>query len=274
MFRNQAYGYLGWNALLLCHQGIENMWVLLLLDTASSYCHAVVWLVSNAHPATHSLPQWEGRGSTVRKFMGRDGLLTNQSWGQNRFSLGIINCDIVPIKWETKTNIKTTFLPTLPDLTSLLHSWLLYPPSVGSYSQSLIVPFSCSFLFTLFPCSCMGSPWITVLIEKHPFAYSRVLQGVQWGHLHCCGTPHSPFSDLAVPFVLFTPVFLSSSSAAPPLPKPFHLDPVQMIMLVTVTKKVSKYPQEPVLSMKQSFSLRSGDYYPESVSRATEKKWE
>lgn len=45
-------------------------------------------------------------------------------------------------------------------------------------------------------------------------------------------------------------------------------------MLVTVTKKVSEYPQESVLSMKQAFPVRSSDYYPESLSRATEKKRE
>lgn len=126
-----------------------------------------------------------------------------------------------------------------------------------SYSQSLIVPLFCPFVFTFSPCSCTGAPGITVLTRKYPYAYSRVLQGLHWRLFNCCGTTLSPFSDLAVPFVLFTLGFLSSSSAADPLPKPFYLHPIQMIMLVTATKKVSEYPQKPVLSMKQSFPLRS-----------------
>lgn len=135
MFRNQAYEYLGWNALLLCHQGIENTWVLLFLDTVSSYCHAVVWWVSNAHPATHSLPQWDGEGSGVRNLIGQDGLFTNQCWGQNRFNLGVINFNIVLVKWETKTSIKTTFLPTLPNFTSSLLTSL---PILNGELQSVL----------------------------------------------------------------------------------------------------------------------------------------
>lgn len=79
---------------------------------------------------------------------------------------------------------------------------------MGSYNQSLIVPLSCSFLFTLFPCSCKDAPQITVLIRKYSFAYSRVLQGLQWGCFHCCGTSSPPFSDLAVPFVLLLRFFI------------------------------------------------------------------
>lgn len=115
--------------------GIENTWVWLLQDMVSSYCCALVWRVSNTHPATHSLPQWcEGR-SRMRRLMGQDRLLANQCWGQYRFNLRTNNFNILPIKWGTKTSIKTTFLPTLPDFTL----WLLTSlPTLNVKLQSVL----------------------------------------------------------------------------------------------------------------------------------------
>lgn len=138
-------------------------------------------------PSPSSLPQWDGGGSRMRKLMGQDGLFTNQCWGKNTFTLGVIN--IVLLSERQRQVLKQLFSPLSP--TSLLTS-----------VSTLIVPLSCSFLFTLFPCSCAGTPQITLLIKKYPLAYSRVIQGLQWGHFHCCGTASSPFSDLAVPLVL------------------------------------------------------------------------
>lgn len=56
--------------------------------------------------------------------------------------------------------------PFLPDWTSLLHSQLLYLPTlrgaglwgIGVWHQTMTAPLHCSFLLILFPCSILVSP--------------------------------------------------------------------------------------------------------------------